>query len=84
MIDDEMDNEISVHCGDVHDSIEELQELCRKEAEKLLPVMDFSSSDEITVSFWTKDFPELICVGRFYKKDGKSISYDLDFSETTL
>lgn len=82
--DNKRGDEVSVHCGNVSESLEVLQELCRNEAEKLLSNIDFSSSDEVAVSFWTKDVHELICVGHFYKKDGKTISYDLDFSETTL
>lgn len=30
--------------------------------------MDFSSEPTKSVSFWTSDFPELICIGNFFKE----------------
>lgn len=41
-------------------------------------------SSKVEVSFWTEDVPELICVGTFSKKRDGSVSYRLDFSESTL
>lgn len=42
------------------------------------------NQSETTVAFWTEDFPELICVGRFKKDNEGNIDYTLDFSESTL
>jgi hypothetical protein len=79
-----MEKELSVHCGKLTDSFEKLQELCEKEASKLAAKLDIESGTDTIVAFWTKDFPELIGEGRFYKKDDGSVAYDLDFSVTTL
>ena len=46
--------------------------------------MDFSSEPTKSVSFWTSDFPELICIGYFFKDKEGNIHYDLDFSQSTL
>lgn len=77
-------NTLSVECGNTTDDFEYLRKVCKKEAEKLLASMDFSSESTISVAFWTCDYPELICVGNFCKEEGGSINYDLDFSQATL
>ena len=46
--------------------------------------MDFSAEPTKSVSFWTSDFPELICIGNFFKEKDGNIHYDLDFSQSTL
>ena len=66
-----LEKEMTVHCGKVTDSMEMLESLCREEAEKLLP-------------FWTKDFPELIAVGKFSRDKSGKVIYELDFSQSTL
>ena len=50
----------------------------------LIHVPIASNKSETTVTFWTEDFPELICVARFNKDDKGNIFYELDFSESTL
>lgn len=75
---------LSIKCGKTTDSFEELKALCEREADKLLRTIDFSSQSTISVAFWTTDFPELICIGNFLKKETGGVCYDLDFSETTL
>lgn len=75
--------ELSVKCGKTTDSIEVLTNKCKMEAQKLLNIIEFPVDCTANVSFWTSDFPELICVGHFYNEDGV-IQYDLDFSESTL
>lgn len=74
----------SIQCGKTTDNFEELETLCKKEAEKLSETMEIPSQSAITVTFWTTDFPELICVGSFYKDERNAVRYELDFSETTL
>lgn len=81
---EDMEKELSVHCGKLTDSFEKLQELCEKEAAKLAAKLDIASGTDVEVAFWTKDFPELIGIGRFSKKDDGSVTYDLDFSVATL
>ena len=60
-----------IKCGKVRDGFDALTTLCEKEAQKL-------------VSFWTKDFPELIGVGRFTSDENRNITFVLDYSESTL
>lgn len=76
--------EIKVRCGKESDSLETLMELCNNKAEELKKTIDLQEQDEVTVSFWTEDFPELICVGTFRKIESGEIVYDLDDSESTL
>lgn len=76
--------EISVHCGKVTDSFEKLEALCREEADRLSLTMDVPEGQTVSAAFWTGDFPELICVGTFRRKDDGMAGYDLDFSESTL
>lgn len=76
--------ELSIKYGKTTNSFEELQTLCEKEADKLLKTMDFSLQSTISIAFWTTDIPELICIGNFLKKESGEVSYDLDFSQTTL
>lgn len=79
-----LNRSLSVKCGKTTDSFENLRTLCEKEAGKLLKTIDFSFQSTISVAFWTVDIPELICIGTFFKEESGRISYDLDFSQTTL
>ena len=54
--------------GKTTDSFEVLKKLCEEKAKSLLLTMDFSSEPTKSVSFWTSDFPELICIGNFFKE----------------
>jgi len=76
--------ETSIKCGKTTDNFEKLQMLCKEEAEKLSTTIEIPNQSTISVSFWTFDFPELICVGKFSKSESDSIIYELDFSESTL
>ena len=75
--------DISIKCGKTTDSFEKLQMLCKEEAEKLLETIEISNQT-ISVSFWTSDIPELICVGNFSRETSDLIRYELDFSQPTL
>lgn len=55
-----------------------------KKSEELKTKVEISNQSATTVTFWTEDFPELICVARFKKDDKGNIVYELDFSESTL
>ena len=76
--------ELSVKCGKVSDSFEDLKSICKEKSENLKNQIDIPHQSTVTVAFWTEDFPELICVGHFKKNEKEEIVYDLDFSETTL
>ncbi len=74
---------VSINCGSIDDSFDELLLLCEEEASRLALTLELSS-DPVLVSFWTKDVCELICIGKFSKDLRGTISYKLDFSQTTL
>lgn len=76
--------ELSVKCGKTSDSFDNLMSICKKKSEELKCQLNVSTLSTVTVTFWTKDFPELIGVGYFKKNETEEIVYELDFSETTL
>lgn len=75
---------ISIKCGKTTTSFEELKIVCKEEAEKLSKTIEVSENEIISVPFWTSDFPELICVGKFNRNENGLIDFELDFSESTL
>lgn len=75
---------IVIKCGNTTDSFEKLEELCKKEAEKLSKTIKVDEHETISVPCWTKDIPELIGVVYFKTDNTGSVMYYLDFSETTL
>lgn len=75
---------ITIHCGKVTDDIETLKALCEKEATKLKTTIQIIDQTSVSVPFWTTEIPELICVGKFYKNEQNAVSYELDFTESTL
>lgn len=74
----------SIQCGKVSDDFETLKKLCEKEAEHLKETLNLAQEEKIEIPFWTKDFPELIAIGTFYRKECGCIVYELDYSQTTL
>lgn len=76
-------NPESIHCGNAEDSFESLKKACEEEAKKLCESLNVVPGEVVEIPFWTSDFPELICVGRFSKSDDV-ITYKLDYSESTL
>lgn len=75
--------ELTIHCGNADDNFEKLKSLCESEAEKLCLKVEIGA-EPIEIPFWTEDFPELICVGKFSKGENGRVKYELDFSESTL
>ena len=71
-------------CGKVRDGFDALTSLCEKEAQKLCTQLDIQPNTTVEVSFWTKDFPELIGVGKFTADENRNITFVLDYSESTL
>lgn len=76
-------NPESIHCGNAGDSFESLKKACEIKARELCESLNIISDEVVKIHFWTSDFPELICVGKFSRLDGKVI-YELDYSESTL
>lgn len=81
---EDSNQQLSVACGNTTDSFEMLEQLCKKKAEQLSRKLVFGSVSTIKVPFWTENFPELICVGTFTKQENGEITYNLDFSQSTL
>lgn len=77
-------NPQSIHCGSADDNLETLKKVCEVEATKLCLTLNVKSGEILEIPFWTSDFPELICVGKFSMSDNGSVNFDLDFSESTL
>lgn len=77
-------NQINIKCGSVKDEFDVLATLCEKEAHKLCSKLDIKNNGTVEVAFWTKDFPELIGVGKFTADENGNITFVLDYSETTL
>ena len=76
--------EKQIKCGKVKDGFDVLTTLCEKEAQKLCSQLDLQANTTVEVSFWTKDSPELIGVGKFTADEKGNITFVLDYSETTL
>lgn len=75
---------LSIKCGKVSDSIETLKRICDIEATKLKNELVIENGKSLTVPFWTSDVQELICTGVFKNNGNGEITYELDFSNTTL
>lgn len=74
--------EQQVEIGSVSDSMEKLTKLCHEKAEQLTKTMIIEN--DVMVTFWTEDIPELICIATFSKNTNGNITYNLDFSQSTL
>lgn len=77
-----MEKQVSV--GKVSDSMEKLNALCNEKAEQMAKTMSLKDGETQEVTFWTRDSPELICVGEFVKGNDGKTTYNLDFSQSTL
>lgn len=73
-----MKQQVSV--GKVSDSMEKLEQLCNEKAEQMATTM----TENVEISFWTADIPELICIAKFCKGEDGKYAYTLDFSQSTL
>ena len=79
-----VNSDMTINCGKESDTMETLAELCRVEAAKVAATIDVPDGKIVAVPFWTSDFPELICVGKFRKEESGNVVFELDFSESTL
>lgn len=75
---------LAIHCGKTTDSYKKLESICEAKANEIKGKLDFSTQSEIEISFWTENFPELICVGTFSKNNLGEVVFELDYSQTTL
>lgn len=80
-----MENKLVIKCGKNSDGLEKLVELCKAEAEKLLPTIEITN-EKISVPCWTDDpgFAELIGVVCLKKNADGNVIYEFDDSESTL
>ena len=75
---------ISIGIGSVNDSFESLQEMCNDKSNELIKSVDLNAGEEMEVVFWTADIPELICVSKITKNESGMLSYQLDYTLSTL
>ena len=75
--------ELTIHCGKTTNSFEELKSLCEQQSNELKLRLNIPAHEKIIATFWTEDFPELICIGTFEKNELGDIIFTLDFSEST-
>ncbi|MEE3412598.1 MAG: hypothetical protein VZQ58_01805 [Bacteroidales bacterium] len=67
------------------DNAEKLEKLSKQRAEKVIELIDMSNQKEVSVPFWTDDFPsELICVCKISLDEKGTLKNDLDFSQSTI
>lgn len=80
-----MEKELVIRCGKSSDGLEKLVELCKAEAEKLLPTIEITN-EKISVPCWTDGpgFAELIGVVYFKKNADGNVIFEFDDSESTL
>lgn len=70
-------------CGSVEYDFKKNQHIARLKAEKIKNLIHLKEGDTKEIPFWTEDIPELICIGKFHKQN-EIVSYELDFSQSTL
>lgn len=80
-----MKNKPSIQCGKTTDNFLYLQKICAEKAIELSTTIEISEQDkEVSVPFWTSDFPELIGVAYYQKSEECNFLTKIDFSESTL
>lgn len=75
---------MSIGIGSVNDSFESLQVMCNDKSNELIKSVDLNAGEEMEVVFWTADIPELICVSKITKSESGMLSYQLDYTLSTL
>lgn len=75
---------MSIGIGSVNDSFESLQVMCNDKSNELIKSVDLNAGEEMEVVFWTADIPELICVSKITKSEFGMLSYQLDYTLSTL
>lgn len=77
-------NRNKISFGKTTYSFEKLKLSIHKETGKIATTINIKEREKIGFSFWTSDFPELICEAVFTKIDQGIVIYELDFTRTTL
>lgn len=75
---------LQINVGSIYDSYDLLKSLCDDKSNELVNSIELNVGEKLEVVFWTDDIPELICVSKFTKDTFGMISYQLDFSQSTL
>lgn len=82
---EEYNPQSTISIGKNSDTVEELERLCNQKAKELATNIDISNQKEVSVPFWTDDFPsELICVCNISLDKKGNPKYDLDYSQSTM
>lgn len=70
--------------GKCTDNFSELKKKCAKKADEFILSDEVQGIDRFDITFWTGDFPELICVANCRRGEDGKITYRLDDSVCTL
>lgn len=76
--------EMTVYIGSVDDSFESLQTMCNDASIELLKTIELDIEEEMEVVFITGDFPELIGISSIRKDKNGTLSFTLNFEQSTL
>lgn len=76
--------ELSISIGKKNDSFETLKTMCNDKSIELMESVELNNGEEMEVTFWTADIPELIGKSKIVKNDAGILSFTLNFSSTTL
>lgn len=77
-------NQNSIHLGKHGDSPEYLKSLSIQKAESLCSTINLEKGEKKEIPFWTNFSSELIAVATFAKKDNGEVTYEFDYSQSTL
>ncbi len=77
-------HQMDISIGSVEDSFEDLKVKCNDISNELIKSVNLADGDELTVVFWTEDFPELIGISTITKNGAGENIYSMDYSNSTI
>lgn len=77
------DTSLKTVCGKTNTDNSVLKEQIVQKATELCKIIKLAPEERKSVTFWTEDIPELVCVAE-YKNNNGLISFNLDYSQSTL
>lgn len=77
-------HQMDINVGSVEDSFEDLKVKCNDISNELIKSVNLGDGEELTVVFWTEDFPELIGISKITKNGSGENIYSMDYSNSTL
>ena len=77
-------HQMDISIGSVEDSFEDLKVKCNDISNELIKSVNLKDGEELTVVFWTEDFPELIGISTITKNEAGDNIYSMDYSNSTI